>query len=230
MNTDQQSLPLLFPEFKKTDLLETALTHRSALNEKNTVSPESNERLEFLGDAVLELCTTNYLYHRLPTEPEGMLTAYRSALVKTTTLAEIALALNVGVHLKMSRGEEAGGGRKNVSLLADTFEALLGALYLNQGYDAVYTFLETHLFPQFEIIKEKGLHRDFKSTFQEYVQAKGLPTPTYKVLKEVGPDHDKTFTVGIYVGETCYAEGEGSSKQRAEQKAAQLALEKITDK
>lgn len=219
----------IFPEFHSASLLETALTHRSALNERLTTSPESNERFEFLGDAVLELCTTKFLFEQLPNEPEGVLTAFRSALVKTSTLAECSLEIGLDQRLYMSRGEEQTGGRTNVSLLADAFEALLGALYLDQGYDAVYDCLAHLLFPKFSHIQEHGLHRDFKSTFQEKIQAKGLPTPTYQVVSEEGPDHSKVFTVAVFVGETKWGEGTGTSKQRGEAAAAQVALEKIDD-
>ena len=215
------------PAFKDPTLLEMALTHRSALNEKVSQSAESNERLEFLGDAVLELCTTEFLYKSLPDEPEGTMTAYRSALVKTITLAELAQELELGDKLFMSKGEEVTGGRKNVSLLADVFEAVIGALYLDQGFDVVYTFLNEVLFPKFEYIREHGLYRDYKSSFQELVQAKGLATPTYTVMSEIGPDHEKIFTVGVMVDQTVYAEATGTSKQRAEQAAASLALEKF---
>ena len=218
------------PSFKNPSLLQTALTHRSALNEHVSESMESNERLEFLGDAVLELCTTEFLYKTLPSDQEGTLTAYRSALVKTGTLAEIATELELGTQLFMSRGEEATGGRTNISLLADVFEAVIGALYLDQGYQSVYNFLDQTLFLKFEYIKTHGLHRDYKSSFQEIVQAKSFPTPTYKVLSEVGPDHEKTFTVGVWVDKTMYAEATGTSKQRAEQAAARLALEKFDKK
>lgn len=215
-----------FPTFQNQALLTTALTHRSALNERLSDSPESYERLEFLGDAVLELCVTNFLYHRLPDQPEGMLTSLRSALVKTDSLAEIAQELELGQKIFMSRGEERTGGRTNQSLLADGFEALLGALYLDQGYDAAYAFLEHILFPKLDHIQEHGLHRDFKSTLQEKVQAESLPTPTYSVISENGPDHDKTFSVAVLVGGEQLAVAEGTSKQRAEQAAAKLALEK----
>jgi ribonuclease-3 len=219
-----------FPSFRNQSLLNTALTHRSALNEHLSDSIESNERFEFLGDAVLELCTTNFLFKILPDEPEGTLTAFRSALVKTTTLAEIAEELNLSERLYMSKGEKRAGGHHNPSLLADTFEALLGAIYLDQGYDAVYAFLEQKLFPKFDYIKKNQLHRDFKSSFQELIQSEGKPTPTYTVLSEKGPDHLKEFTIGVFVEDEQIASGFGSSKQRAEQAAAKAALEKIGEK
>jgi len=215
------------PEFKNQALLVNALTHRSALNEGLSASTTSNERLEFLGDAVLELVTTEFLYEKMPTEPEGMLTAYRSALVKTTTLAEVALELDLGLALLISKGEEATGGRTNESLLADTFEAVVGALYLDQGYEAVTAFLTEHLFPKFDQVRDQKLYKDPKSLLQEEVQALGHPTPTYEVLKEVGPDHDKEFTVEVKVGTQTYGRGVGKSKQLAQQAAADQALEKM---
>lgn len=220
---------LKLPQFKIPELLTTALTHRSALNESLSTATESNERLEFLGDAVLELCTTDFLFKQLPTEPEGVLTAFRAALVKTTTLAEIAVELGLGEQLYMSKGERRSGGRLNPSLLADTFEAVLGAIYLDQGYQAVDDFLKQVLYPRFDHIRENDLHRDFKSTFQELVQAKGDPTPTYQVMKEEGPDHQKNFLVAVYVGDKMIAQGSGPSKQKAQTAAAEAALEKMAE-
>lgn len=220
------------PVFNHPELLITALTHRSALNEKEssgTTAKESNERLEFLGDAVLELATTNYLFQRYPDEPEGNLTAYRSALVKTTTLAEVAKELNLGEKLFLSKGEEATGGRKNESLLADTTEAVLGALYLDQGFEAVVAFLEKYLFPKFAEIKLKKLYKDSKSALQEVVQAKGFSTPEYHVVNEKGPDHDKEFTAQVKVDGQVVGEGTGKSKQLAQQQAASEALKKYEE-
>jgi ribonuclease-3 len=214
----------MLPSFHNQQLLTTALTHRSALNENISTSSESNERLEFLGDAILELATTQFLFDKLPTEQEGILTAYRSALVKTTTLAEVALELGLGEKLFMSRGEEATGGRTNVSLLADTFEAVIGALYLDQGYEAVKTFLDMHLFPKFAMIQQQKLYKDAKSQLQELVQAQGFEAPAYEVIQEVGPDHDKEFTVQVLVGSQVKGTGTGKSKQQAQQAAAAQAL------
>jgi ribonuclease III len=216
----------MLPTFIDQNLLTQALTHRSALNESTHNVTESNERLEFLGDAVLELVTTNYLFTAYPAEPEGTLTAYRSALVKTTSLAKVALSLNLGEKILMSRGEEAGGGRTNESLLADTFEAIVGALFIDQQLDAVESFLQDHLFTTFPEILKYKLYQDAKSSLQEIVQAKGLPTPTYSVVQEEGPDHDKIFTVEVLVGESIVGTGSGKSKQIAQQEAAQDALEK----
>lgn len=218
------------PDFKNQQLLVTALSHRSSLNEKivsGTTATESNERLEFLGDAVLELAVTEYLYAAYPTEPEGKLTAYRSALVKTTTLAELARDLGLGERMYMSKGEEATGGRNNESLLADTTEAVIGALYLDQGYQAAVEFLTTHLYPKFAAILANKLYKDHKSLLQEVVQAKGLPTPLYEVTKEVGPDHDKEFTVSVKIADSVKGIGTGKNKQQAQQQAAAAALKEF---
>lgn len=220
----------MLPQFKNPALLETALSHRSSLNEpqSGSTSQESYERFEYLGDAVLELITTEFLFHGYPKEPEGVLTAYRSALVKTTTLAEVAQELKLGEKMYMSKGEEATGGRSNEGLLADVFEAVIGALYLDQGYEAVKSFLEKILFPKFEQIKSDKSYRDNKSYYQEMVQAKGLPTPIYEVEEANGPDHDKTFTVNVLVEGQITGTGSGKSKQLAQQEAAREALEKLT--
>lgn len=213
------------PVFKNQALLTTALTHRSALNEHLSTSPESNERLEFLGDAVLELVTTKFLFHHLPNDQEGMLTAYRSALVKTTTLAEVSKSLQLGEKLYMSRGEEASGGRENTSLLANALEAFLGALYLDQGIDVVETFLQEHLFPRFDEIRSKKLYKDPKSQLQELAQARGMGAPEYIVVDEKGPDHDRVFTVKVKIGGKESGSGQGKSKQLAQQAAAQTVLD-----
>ena len=221
---------MALPSFKDSQLLITALSHRSSLNEKTasgTTAVESNERLEFLGDAVLELAVTEYLFAEFPAEPEGKLTAYRSALVKTTTLAELAKDLGLGEQMYMSKGEEATGGRNNESLLADTTEAVIGALYLDQGYKAVVTFLTANLYPKFTEILKNKLYKDHKSLLQEVVQAKGLPTPAYEVVKEVGPDHDKEFTVVVTVAEVAKGTGVGKNKQQAQQQAALEALKEF---
>lgn len=212
------------PSFKNQTLLTTALTHRSALNEQQSTATESNERLEYLGDAVLELATSNFLFNAFPNRPEGDLTAFRSALVKTTTLAEVATELDLGNKLYMSKGEEAGNGRQNVGLLANTLEAVIGALYLDQGFEAVTAFLDQNLFPKFDEILANKSYIDPKSLLQELVQAKGLPTPEYQVVSESGPDHDKEFTAEVLVQESSYGTGTGKSKQAAQQAAAEAAL------
>ena len=214
----------MLPKFKNANLLETALTHRSALNEKKSKSRVSNERLEYLGDAVLELATSQFLYHKLPNEPEGVLTAYRSALVKTQTLGELALELGLDQKLFVSKGEEQTGGRTNIGLLADTTEAVIGALYLDQGFEAVVEFLNKYLFPKFDTIQKNGSYRDAKSQLQEVVQARGLAAPTYQVVKATGPDHNKQFVVEVLVDGQVWGKGKGRSKQRAQQAAAQAAL------
>lgn len=211
---------------KNQKLLTTAFTHRSYLNEDD-VTIESNERLEYLGDAVLELAVSNYLYHKFPDQPEGELTALRSALVKTTTLAQVSSTLDVGDKLLMSRGEISSGGRQNPSLLANAFEAIVGAIYLDSGMDTIVKFLNDHLFPLLPDIIDQNLHRDFKSTFQETVQAEGHPTPTYQLVAQEGPDHDKNFTIALYVGDKKIATGTGKSKQLAQQAAARKGLEKL---
>lgn len=217
----------MIPSFHNQQLLATALTHRSALNEKDSVSIQSNERLEFLGDAVLELAATKFLYARFPEEQEGVLTAYRSALVKTTSLATVAETLGLGEQLKMSRGEESTGGRSNPSLLADTLEAVIGALYLDQGFDTAEAFLAEHLFITVDAILKDRLYKDPKSELQEQVQALGKETPTYAVMSESGPDHNKEFTVSVSVNGEVIAQGTGKSKQQAQQAAAQEALKQF---
>lgn len=219
----------LFKTFHNQELLTTALTHRSALNEQSSVSKESNERLEFLGDAVLELVTTQYLFELQPDDQEGMLTAYRSALVKTETLAEVAKQIELGQALYMSKGEEATGGRQNVGILADSVEAFLGAMYLDQGLEAVEEFLKKYLFVKLPEIKQKKLYRDGKSLLQEVVQSRGLGAPSYEVLNEEGPDHDKLFRVAVLVDGVKIGEGSGRSKQSAQQEAAREALEKYDE-
>lgn len=222
-------MSVTLPSFRNPDLLMIALSHRSSLNEQSsgTTSTESNERLEFLGDAVLELVTTQFLYDKLPSEPEGMLTAYRSALVKTTTLAEVARELGLGERLYMSKGEEATGGRNNEGLLADVMEAVIGALYLDQGLEAVIEFLKVHLFVRFDEILAQRLYKDHKSMLQEVVQAQGLPTPAYEVIKEEGPDHEKEFTVQVLVNGQVKGSGLGKNKQQAQQQAAMAALKEF---
>ncbi len=220
----------MLPAFNNPELLEIALTHRSALNEPNssgTSSKTSNERLEFLGDAVLELVVTQHLFAQYPSEPEGRLTAYRSALVRTETLAEVAQELGLGQKLYLSKGEEAGGGRSNIGLLADTFEAVIGAIFLDQGILIVEELVQKQLLPKFDQIKEQGLYKDAKSLLQEVVQAEGHPTPEYLLVDEQGPDHDKTFEVSVTVNQKVLGIGSGSSKQLAQQAAAAQALEKF---
>ncbi len=212
--------------FKNKDLLTQAFTHRSYINENPSTGLEHNERLEFLGDAVLELVVTAHLFKMYPDAPEGELTAYRSALVNTVTISGAALELNMNECLLLSRGEAKDVGKARMHILANTFEAFIGALYLDQGYESANTFISKTLFPKLEEIVEKKLWRDPKSLAQEKAQEILKVTPAYKVMSESGPDHDKRFVVGIYFGSDLVAEGRGKSKQEAETKAAEAALTK----
>ena len=220
--------------FKNKDLLRQVFVHRSYLNENPHFDLDHNERLEFLGDAVLELIVTEHLYKNYK-EAEGILTAWRSALVKGEKLAELAKKFEIGENLMLSRGEDRSGGRTNQLLLANAFEALVGAMYLDQGYETCRDFIEKNLLSHLEEIIEKKLHVDPKSNLQEKSQEEVGITPTYEVLDEVGPDHAKTFEVGVYLNSTQLGKGKGSSKQSAQTAAAKDALakwnkEKITDK
>lgn len=212
--------------FNNIDLFKEAVTHRSYLNENRAVATSHNERLEFLGDAVLELAATRFLFDRYPNKPEGDLTAYRAALVNTYSLAAVAEALGVNDMLLLSKGEAKDTGRARQIILANAFEAILGAVYLDQGYEVAEAFLAKHLFPKIDAVIEKRAYQDAKSRFQEIAQDKNGVTPSYKTLGEEGPDHDKKFTVAVYVGDREVARGEGKSKQEAEQAAAQAALDK----
>lgn len=211
-----------------TDLLKNAFVHRSYLNESSEFS-ESNERLEYLGDAVLELATSDYLYKKFPDYQEGMLTNIRAALVRTESLAAAAIRLNFSTKLLMSKGEEATGGRDNPSILADAFEAYLGALYLTKGFAECVTFLEQNLFTQTGNIIQNGAYKDNKSLLQEVSQSRYKATPIYKLIEESGPDHDKHFVMQVEIGNTLYAKGEGKSKQSAQESAAKNTLEVITN-
>lgn len=210
--------------FKNADLIDIAFVHKSYINEHKDKKMEHNERLEFLGDAVLELVATEYLYKHYPKQEEGVLTNWRSALVKGKNLAEISTELDLGLFLYLSRGEERSGGRKKNYILANTLEALIGAVYLDQGYDVAHKFIDEFILNRLTEILEKGLHIDAKSQFQEVAQEVVGITPEYKLMREEGPDHDKSFTMGAYIGEELVAEGSGSSKQKAEQEAASAAI------
>ncbi len=213
-------------KFKTYDLLKNAFVHRSYLNEHKNAELEHNERLEFLGDAVLELVVTEYLYLNYP-NPEGDLTNWRSALVKGEMLAKISRELNLGEYLLLSHGEEKSGGRDKDYLLANTLEALIGVIYLELGYKKSQKFIEKFLLVHLEGILESGSHIDAKSKLQEIAQEKVATTPSYQVQSEEGPDHDKTFTMGAYIGERMVGKGVGNSKQVAEQKAAEDALKRL---
>lgn len=217
---------------KKTDiifndkkLLEQAFIHRSYINENTGSKLSHNERLEFLGDAVLELVVTDYLYNKYTDRDEGELTAYRSSLVNSITIGEVALSLGMNDYLLLSKGEAKDIGKARSYILANTYESYIGAVYLDQGYDIAQSFIAKTLFGRIDMIVAKKLWRDAKSLIQEKTQENLNITPAYKVLQEVGPDHDKHFTAGIFFGDECIAEGKGHSKQDAEQSAARKALE-----
>ena len=211
--------------FKNKDLLKQAFIHRSYLNENRDLGLGHNERLEFLGDAVLELIITDYLYNKYTGKSEGDLTAYRSALVNANTLSQVATDIGINELLFLSKGEAKDKGRARQVILADTFEALLGAIYIDRGYEAAKKFIAENLFGMIDDIVSKGLWMDPKSRFQEKAQDRMGATPAYKTTKEEGPDHDKQFTVGVFVGAELVASGSGKSKQEAEQEAAKHALE-----
>lgn len=213
-------------KIKNNDLFTQALTHRSYLNEDKNFK-QSNERLEFLGDSVLSLLTSNEIFKRFPDLPEGKLTYLRSTLVRTETLAKVSQELKLGDYLFLSRGEEKEGGRNNPSLLANTFEAILGAIYLDQGIDKAKEFLQQYLFPHIVNFVNTTERYDYKSLLQEVIQEKNRVTPVYKVVKEEGPDHSKIFTIDVFVGNKILARGQGKSKQDAEQASAKLALNEI---
>lgn len=214
------------PLIKNKKLLEEALTHRSYLNEVKEKIP-SNERLEFLGDSILSFIVSDYLFNNYPEFNEGKLTNLRSLLVNMKMLADMARECNLGQMLRLSKGEEESGGRSNPSLLADTFEAFIGALFLDTGIKEVQKFVNLTVIPRADEFIQKNLLKDPKSRLQELVQAKKQTSPLYKVIEEKGPAHSKTFTVGVFVNEKLLGTGTGHSKQTAEENAALSALEKI---
>lgn len=214
--------------FKNKKLLAQAFIHRSYLNETRETW-HSNERLEFLGDAVLSFFTSHYIYRQYPDLPEGMLTNIRSSVVKTETLAQVATELQFGQYLLLSRGEEDGGGRTNPSLLADCFEAFLGTLFLDQGMPAVEKFLKKYLLTKIPDIIAKRAYLDYKSQLQEKIQEKQHVSPLYRVFRTEGQDHAKTFWIEVVVNNTMLGQGKGRSKQEAEQNAARQALEKAIE-
>lgn len=211
-------------DFDNIDLLITALTHRSYVNEHKKSVTEHNERLEFLGDAVLELVVTDFLYHTY-SEPEGVLTSWRAALVRTESIGAAGDLLGYEPLVRMSRGEKQGSARARQQILANAFEAVIGAIYLERGYEAARQFIDAHINSKIESILESGSWRDPKSHLQEVSQRIDGHTPQYKVLDEVGPDHDKVFTLGVFVGTKLMGQGTGPSKQSAQQSAARAALE-----
>jgi len=211
-------------KFKNKDLLVQAFCHRSYLNENPDFYLSHNERLEFLGDAVLELVVTEYLYQKYPKKSEGELTNWRAALVNAKVLGELAKDLDFNNFLLLSRGETKELGKARQYILANTFEALIGAIYLDQGLGSCQKFIKKYLIVKLPEIIEKGLFKDAKSRFQEEAQERVGITPSYKVLEEWGPDHAKHFIIGVFLGKELIAKGEGSSKQEAEEKAAQNGL------
>jgi len=210
--------------FKNKDLLKQAFIHRSYINENTDTGLKHNERLEFLGDAVLELIVTDFLYKKYPNYTEGELTAIRSALVNAVIISEVATDIGMNEYLLLSKGETKDTGKARQYILANTYEAYIGAIYMDQGYDVAGDFVTRTLLPRTDEIVSKKLWRDAKSLIQEKAQEFLSFTPAYKVLNESGPDHNKHFTVGVFFGLDLIAEGSGKSKQEAEVKAAEGAL------
>ena len=212
--------------FKDISLLRTACTHRSYINENRSSGLEHNERLEFLGDAVLELVVTSYLFRKFPQKAEGELTAFRSAIVNTVSLSKVGEKIGLNDYLLLSKGESKDNGRARSIIIANTVEAVIGAIYMDGGYNPAANFISEHILDTIdidEIVKNKSWI-DAKSRFQEKAQEKVGHTPSYRTLKETGPDHDKKFTLGVFLGDVQVATGEGKSKQEAEQMAAEKAL------
>lgn len=212
-------------EFDNIQTLITAFTHRSYVNEHRKSTSEHNERLEFLGDAVLELSVTDFLFNNFK-EPEGILTSWRAALVRTESIGESGEKLGYESLIRLSRGEKQGSDRARKQILANAFEALIGAIYIEKGYKVADEFILKHIASKLDGILESGSWRDAKSALQEVAQRIDNHTPVYKVLSEEGPDHDKIFTLGVYVGNQLKGQGTGSSKQAAQQKAAEAAVAK----
>ena len=213
-------------EFNDIMLLVTALTHRSYVNEHRSLGVEHNERLEYLGDAVLELVSSYFLYRRY-NESEGIMTALRSALVRTESIGAAGQELGYGPLVRLSKGEKMGSKRAHEVIMADCFEAVIGAIYLDQGYDTAKDFIDKHILSKIDTIIEEGTWRDPKSYVQELSQKVKGVTPTYRTLREEGPDHDKHFVVGMYIDGVMFASGEGHSKQDAQTEAAKVAVKKF---
>lgn len=211
--------------FNNKNLLKEALTHRSYLNEHPDWPVFHNERLEYLGDAVLELVTTEYLFHRYPNHQEGELTSLRAALVNYQMMGKVAREISLEKFLFLSRGEAKDEGKAREVILANAIESLIGALYLDAGYEATKTFIERFVISHLQEVVDQKLYRDPKSLFQEIIQEKKKVTPTYKVIRETGPDHQKQFLVGVFLNDESVAQGQGTSKQEAESNAAKAALE-----
>lgn len=211
-------------QFKDIKLLEQAVTHRSYLNENPSWPVGHNERLEYLGDAVLELVVTEYLYEHYPSTPEGEMTNWRAALVNANTLSAITQEFDLNDHMLLSRGEARDTGRARQYILANAIEALIGAMYLDGGYEPCKTFIGRFVLVKLPDIISKKLYRDPKSLLQEYAQDRISVTPTYRVMEEWGPDHARQFKMGVYLGKELAGEGQGQSKQDAQQAAAEDAL------
>lgn len=216
--------------FKNKNLLREAITHRSFLNETENKNFESNERLEFLGDAILSFWVSAKIFQKFPQFPEGKLTAIKTYLIRTETLAKLAKELSLGNFILLSRGEEAGGGRTNPVLFANCFEAIIGAIFSDQGIGVTQEFLEKQFSELISPIKDADSFKDAKSLLQEEIQAKDQPTPIYRLIEATGPDHSKTFTMAVFVGDKLLAKASGKSKQEAEEAAAGKALENILRK
>ena len=214
-------------EFTNLQLLITALTHRSYVNEHKKSTSEHNERLEFLGDAVLELVVTDFLFKNY-NEPEGILTNWRASLVRTESIGAAGIKLGYEPLVRMSKGEKQGSDRARQQILANAFEAVTGAIYLERGYDDASAFIHKHIVYKLDDILKSGSWRDAKSHLQEVSQHIDNQTPQYRVIEETGPDHDKTFTLGVYVGDKLMGTGSGPSKQVAQQQAAQAALDEYS--
>ncbi len=215
------------PEFINPELFDLAFTHRSYLNESNGAT-ESNERLEFLGDSILSYIVSTHIFNEFKDRKEGELTSLRSVLTNTETLYEVGKRLNLGQNLKLSKGEEESGGRESKTILANTYEAVVGALYLDQGIDAVRKFIEETIISDIDnIVASQGL-KDPKSALQEFLQENRKMSPRYEVLEESGPDHDKLYVVGVFVEAELLSKGQGKSKQDAEKKAAHNALKTLS--
>lgn len=215
-------------EFENIDHLVTAFTHRSYVNEHRKSVSVHNERLEFLGDAVLELVVTDFLYRTYPEEQEGILTSWRASLVRTESIGDAGQKLGYEPLIRMSKGEKQGSDRARMQILANAFEALIGAIYLEKGYDDAATFITKHISSKLDDIVKEGSWRDPKSHLQEVMQRQDNVTPRYVVLDEIGPDHDKVFTLGVFSGESLISKGTGPSKQSAQQEAAKAALQHYT--
>ncbi len=213
-------------KFSDKNLLKNAFIHRSYLNEHKNYRGQSNERLEFLGDSVLSIIVSSHLFKNLPQSPEGKLTQLRAALVRTETLAKLAQKLSLGQYLYLSKGEEDSGGRNNNSILANTFEALTGAIYLDQGMESARDFLAENVLSNWKQLAETAVS-DNKSKLQEVLQKLYHQSPSYKIINTWGPDHDRRFEMGVYLGQECFGKGEGKNKQEAAQNAAKNALSEL---